>query len=223
MTEQVIDSETRIDRENGVYGRVVARDVSAEDYMAQHAAYFREWVEGVVIDVSPVSDIHNLLTGYLWELLRAYFHFNPIGSLFSEPFVMQLDVTHSRREPDLQVILDTNANQRSSMAMIGAADICIEVVSRESISRDYGDKFEEYQAAGVKEYWIIDPLRKVASFHRLDENGIYIPQAIDTNSDYQTPLLPQLRIHVPTFWLTPVPSLGTTYLAVEAMMKKPSE
>ena len=222
MAQPIVD-EAQIDRDNGVYGRVVARDVSAEDYMSRYADKFHEWVEGTVIDVSPVTDVHDQLAGYIRELLRAYFHFSPIGAVFGAPSVMQLDAAHSRREPDLQVILDTNPGQRTHTAMIGPADICIEVVSRESISRDYGDKFDEYRAAGVKEYWIIDPLRSVADFHRLDESGLYIPQMPDNNGDYETPLLSQLRDHIPTFWMNPLPTLGTTFLAVEIMLKKPSE
>ncbi len=223
MTEQFVDAEARIDRENGVYGRVVARDVSAEDYMAQHAAYFREWVEGVVIDVSPVAKIHERLTRYLNHLLDAYFDANPVGTAYSAPFVMQLDSAHSRREPDIQIILNTNPGQQADMAVIGPADICIEIVSRESISRDYGDKFSEYQDAGVKEYWIIDPARKVASFHRLDETGVYVPQTPDASGNYQTTLLPKFDFHVPTLWAKSLPGYGAIGRAVEAMMKKPNE
>ena len=43
--------------------------------------------------------------------------------------------------------------------MNGAADICIEVISPESVIRDRGEKFEEYERGGVGEYWIFDYLR----------------------------------------------------------------
>jgi Uma2 family endonuclease len=42
--------------------------------------------------------------------------------------------------------------------MDGAADIVIELVSPESVHRDYGEKLYEYEQAGVPGYWIIDPL-----------------------------------------------------------------
>jgi Uma2 family endonuclease len=222
MTEQLIDSETRLDRENGVYGRVVARDVSAEDYMAQHAAHFREWVEGVVIDVSPVTLKHDEIVGYLRELLRSYFALNRIGLVVGAPVVMQLDSMHSRREPDLQVILKSNPAQKAMAAIIGPADICIEVVSPESLKRDYGDKFGEYQDAGVKEYWLIDPLRNTATFYRLNEDGIYMPQPLDTSNSYQTPLLPKLSIYVPIMWEEELPDIYMVTDSVRAMMKKPN-
>lgn len=222
MTQQLID-DARIDRDNGVYGRVVARDVSAEDFMAQHAAHFREWVEGTVIDMSPVTFIHERLTRYLNSLFDAYFEINPIGIALSAPFVMQLDATHSRREPDLQIVLNANPGHRSDTAMIGPADICIEVVSQESVKRDYGDKFSEYEAAGVQEYWIIDPLRKGAQIYRLNDEGRYSLHLPDANGDYETPLLPRLVVHIPTLWTDPLPGPGVVSRAVEAMLRKPTE
>ena len=35
------------------------------------------------------------------------------------------------------------------------------------------DKFEEYEKAGVKEYWIIDPNRRTANFYGFDREGKY--------------------------------------------------
>ena len=221
MAQPIVD-EARIDRDNGVYGRVVARDVSAEDYMAHHAAYYREWVEGTVIDVAPVAMVHERLTRYLNHLFDTYFELNPIGTVFSAPFVMQLDTTHSRREPDIQVVLNRNPGERSDTAMIGPADICIEVVSPESAKRDYGDKFTEYEAAGIKEYWIIDPSRSGAQFYRLNDAGAYIQRLPDVDGHYRSPLLPQFVFHVPTLSTDPLPGPLAIARAVEAMLKKPS-
>lgn len=61
------------------------------------------------------------------------------------------------REPDVQVILDNYPGEFTEIGMIGPADICIEIVSPESVTRDRGEKFSEYEQAGVTEYWIIDP------------------------------------------------------------------
>jgi Uma2 family endonuclease len=191
--------------------------------MAQHAAHFREWVEGVVIDVSPVAKIHERLTRYLNYLLDTYFEASPVATAYSAPFVMQVESTNSRREPDIQIILNTNPGQQDEMAVIGPADICIEIVSKESISRDYSDKFSEYQEAGVREYWIIDPLRKVVDFHRLDETGAYTQQLPDAEGNYQTPLLPKFIFHVPTLWLDPLPKPSAILKTVQTMMEKPSE
>ncbi|MGF1507841.1 MAG: Uma2 family endonuclease [Anaerolineae bacterium] len=119
--------------------------ISAEEYMATYAHDFHEWVNGEVIKMSPVSLKHDRLADYLRNLLTAYLALNPIGQVVAAPFVMRIDITNSRREPDLQVILNSNPGELTDIAMVGAADICIEVVSAESVVRDYGHKFAEYE------------------------------------------------------------------------------
>jgi hypothetical protein len=70
---------------------------------------------------------------------------------------------------------------------------------------DYGDKFAEYEKAGVKEYWIIDPLRQDARFYRLHESNLYTHIQPDESGHYRSPLLPSLVLHVETLWQEPQP------------------
>ena len=199
-------------------GAVVARDVSAADYMAHYAGTFHEWVAGVVIKMTPVTMQHDALCGYLRALLVAYFELRPVGRVLGEPFVMRLDAVQRFRELDLQVILDENPGELTVTAMIGPADICIEIVSPESAARDYGSKFTEYEQAGVREYWIVDPLRRRCDFNRRDAAGVYIEHEPDAAGDYRTPLLPDLVLHVPTLWLDDLPGTIATGQAVQRML-----
>jgi Uma2 family endonuclease len=199
-------------------GEIVAADVTYDDYMAQYAADFHEWVQGVVIKMSPISLIHAELVDYFRDILRAYFSYNPIGRVVGEPFVMRLETVNSAREPDLQIILNDNPGQLTDTAMIGPADICIEVVSQGSTARDYGDKFKEYEQGGVSEYWIIDPVRQACRFYRLKpDTGFYADIQPDENGTYITPKLPKLVLHAPTLWLDDLPNAAATFEAVRAM------
>jgi Uma2 family endonuclease len=128
--------------------------------MTHYAADHCEWVEGVVIKMSPAELRHNKLIQYLYLLLNFYFEFRPVGEVISPPFVMRLpEFPNRRREPDLMVILKSNPNELKETYMDGAPHICVEVVSEGSIERDRGEKFKEYEKGGVLEHWIIDPLR----------------------------------------------------------------
>lgn len=199
-------------------GEIVAAGISAEDYLAQYAETFHEWVEGVVIKMTPVTLQHDALSSYLRVLLTAYFELNPIGRVLGEPFVMRLDAVRRLREPDLQIILNGNPGELTDTVMIGPADICIEVVSAESVERDYGAKFSEYEKAGVSEYWIIDPLRRRCDFNRRSEDGIYMEMEPDDTGHYRTPLLPKLALHVPTLWRDELPGVIATGQAVQQML-----
>jgi Uma2 family endonuclease len=199
------------------------RTVSAEEYDARYAHDFYEWSNGELIKMSPVTDMHDETGAYLRDLFRAYFALRPLGTVRAAPFLQRIDAIQSRREPDLQIILNDNPGQLTPTAMIGPADICIEIVSLESVSRDYGDKFTEYEKGGVKEYWMFDHLRRVANFHRLNSEGIYVLIAPDAEGFYETPLLPGLKLHVSTLWRMPLPDILAIVEAVRKMVEDSAE
>lgn len=180
-------------------GEIVAVGVSFQDYLQQFDASHHEWVRGYVIKMSPISMRHFNLVIYLIMLFKAYCKRNPIGVAVGDPFAMRLETSDSWRQPDVQIILNTNPGQLADTAMIGPADIGIEVVSLGSVASAYGDKFVEYERSGVGEYWIFDPMRTAAYFHRLGSDGLYALQSIDTGGFYRTPKLPRFGLHVPTF------------------------
>jgi Uma2 family endonuclease len=200
-----------------ISGEIVATDISWDTYMAHYAADFCEWIEGIVIKMSPVYDRHDDLTQFFIMLFNAYFSHNPIGRIRVAPFVMKLKRS---REPDIQVILDSNPNTLHTTFMEGAADICIEIISPESVGRDSGEKFLEYEAGGVREYWLFDPLRREARFYRLDDTGVYILQKLDDHDAYRTPLLPDFVLQVSLLWQSPPPNFLQIVDIMKTMMNK---
>jgi len=197
--------------------------ISADEYLAQYAHDHYEWVEGVLVEMAPVNIRHDNLAAYLLILFKAYFTLRPVGIVLREPFVMRLEAVDTWREPDLQVILKTNPGNLTDTAMIGPADICVEIVSPESVTRDYGEKLAEYEKAGVKEYWLIDWIHEAALFYHLDEEGIFKLMAPDTEGFYQTPLMPDLQLHVPTLWQKELPDVIAIVESVRAMVGSTSE
>jgi Uma2 family endonuclease len=161
--------------------RVVATGVSEDEYMARYAESFYEWVDGVVIHISPVTSEHDDLSSYVRLLFNVYFTLRPIGFAKSAPFVLKARPDLPRREPDVQLILYTNPSPFTETAMLGPADICIEVVSEGSTETDYVTEFIEYQRGGVGEYWIFDPLRQECRFYRLNAAGVYERQFPDAD------------------------------------------
>lgn len=201
-------------------GEIVAKGISFDDYMERYASDYCEWVRGYVVKMSPVTAEHDGLNRYVSQLVSAYFALNPIGLLREAPFVMRTEVAPSGREPDLQIILNDNPGQLTETAMNGPADIVIEIVSKESVARDYGEKFVEYEKAGVREYWLLDSIRTQAAFYRLGGDGIYKTINPDSNGNYTTPLLPKLTLHVPTLWQKTLPDFFAIGQSVQAMFSE---
>jgi Uma2 family endonuclease len=196
---------------------LIASGVSFEDYLEHHAEFRREWKDGVVIEIAPIGIRHEDDRDYLRDLFRAYFALNPIGRVMGEPFVMKLPTMRRGREPDLFIILKDNPNELRNTYLNGAADIVIEIISPGTQGTDRGDKFDEYESVGVREYWIVDPTRQDVLFYRLNDDGVYIRHSEDVEGDYVTPLLPKFRLHVWTLWQLTLPTFMEIADAVRAM------
>ncbi|MCC7450070.1 MAG: Uma2 family endonuclease [Anaerolineae bacterium] len=183
----------------------VLTGITADEYMARYAEDFYEWVNGKVVKIPPITLQHNDITIYLRVLLDTFFAFKPLGQVISAPFVMSLPSVNSKREPDLQIVLNGNLHRLTNTYMDGPADICVEVVAPESVARDHGEKFVEYERGKVREYWIVDPIHHECRIYRINGQGIYARQYEDKQGNYQTPLLLQFVLHIPTLWLESLP------------------
>ena len=136
--------------------------------------------------------------------------------MLHSPFVMKLP--HSSREPDVQVVLPTSLERIKDTYLDGPADLVVEIISPESDTRDRVDKFSEYQAGGVPEYWIIDPIYEEALFYQRDEQGLFQRAPLDEHGVYHSRILPRLALSPTTFWQQNLPDGAETSQMVEAML-----
>ncbi len=111
------------------------------------------------------------------------------------------------REPDLFFVPKAKLAQLASGYFDGPADLVVEIISPESIKRDWEDKFAEYQSGGVPEFWLIDPVTEQVSFFRRDAGGRF--QAVSPGPDgiYHSSGLPGFWLRVDWLWLSPSPPM----------------
>ena len=162
-----------------------------------------EWVKGEIVMASPASFRHQNITDFLLSIMRPVIEQQKSGCLISAPFQMRL--ADSGREPDLLFVTEPHRQRLRDNYLDGPADLVVEIISPESVGRDRGQKFYEYEQGGVTEYWLIDPLRKRAEFYRLDSDGWYQLAAPDAAGRYRTPLLPGFWLQVDWLWQDPLP------------------
>lgn len=144
---------------------------------AQRRRAFREWlrddikaefINGEVIMHSPVKRRHLDATANLLTLLRVYVHLHNLGAVDSEKALVGL--TRNDYEPDICYWTSETADSFGDDQMEHPApDLIVEILAKSTTGRDRGIKFDDYAAHGVREYWIIDPVRKSVEQYQLDE------------------------------------------------------
>ena len=118
-----------------------------------------EWVEGEVVMMSPANTEHARLAGWLYRLLGDLAERNGLGEVFFEHQV-RFAAQARRRVPDLVFVSKDRLDLLHSAHIEGAPDLIVEIVSPDSEARDWREKYLEYEAAGVREYWVIDPMSR---------------------------------------------------------------
>ena len=166
-----------------------------------------EWVDGEVILMSPVSFTHQYVAEFLAASLRVFAEENNLGQVLTAPFQMRLRARPSGREPDLLFIARGQLDKLRNAYLDGPADLAVEIISPDSQTRDRVDKFHEYEQAGVREYWLIDPARKQAEFYRLGSDGIYSAATIGEDGIFHSYVIEGLWLKVDWLWQDPLPTL----------------
>jgi len=169
-----------------------------------------EWVDGEVIIMSPSSLAHVRLAGWLYKLLSEFVSRKGLGEALGPEFMIRLARQRRRRVPDLLFIASERANLLRTNHLEGAPDLSIEIVSPDSQSRDRRQKFAEYEAAGVREYWIVDPVSRTVEPYALDAAGKF--QLIDAADDGCLPstVLPGFYLRPDWLWQEPLPDAIAT-------------
>jgi Uma2 family endonuclease len=124
-------------------------------------------IDGVIYMASPDTRRHDLLEGLLKFLLQGYAAARGLGEVYGSRFAFELSALRAP-EPDVAFVRSERLHLVDERRMAGGPDIAVEVVSRDSRQRDYGEKKQLYAEAGVAEYWIVDPLQQRVEFHRLN-------------------------------------------------------
>ena len=135
-----------------------------------------ELVDGHVEVPDMPTKTHQQIVHALLALFLAYLRPRCRGDAIAAPYRVRLR-SGGFREPDITVYR-TDHLHRFGERFGDVPDLVVEVVSDDPASRvrDYEDKRREYAAAGIAEYWIIDPATNRVLVLTLD-SGVYVTAA----------------------------------------------
>jgi Uma2 family endonuclease len=196
-----------------------SRALTFDEFLKAFSGRHAEWLpDGTVEERVGTSTVHNSLVRWLAKLIEAYLEHTRSGELFSESYIQRLAEGMPAREPDILIVMNIHHERITSTYLNGPADIVVEVVSPESVERDYGTKFQEYEIGGVQEYWLIDPERRIADIYELGADGVYHRRALDTDDRLTSGVLPQFKLNPALLWTDPKPTTGQTLRLVADML-----
>jgi len=92
---------------------------------------------------------------------------------------MDDDKIYNVVQPDICVICDLT--KLDEKGCIGAPDLIVEVLSPSTMKYDWNYKFNLYETAGVREYWIVNPKTKITYVFILQPDGNY-----DLGTEYES-------------------------------------
>lgn len=141
-----------------------------EDYYKLPENVRAELIDGKFYYMSAPSRIHQKILNAINNTI-----FNYIRSkggpceVYPAPFAVKLFEDDSKIivEPDISVICDPN--KLTDRGCTGAPDWIVEIVSPGNSSNDYIRKLNLYADAGVREYWIVNPINKTVFVYHLEE------------------------------------------------------
>ena len=143
-------------------------DYTVEDIYALPEGTRAELIDGQIYYMAPLGRRHQNLLFSISRVIADYID-QKGGSCEVDiaPFAVFLNENDKNYvEPDIAVICDTS--KLNDRGCSGAPDWIIEIVSPASRKMDYFTKLFKYRTAGVREYWIVDPLKNLILIYNFD-------------------------------------------------------
>ena len=140
-----------------------------------------ELINGYIYLMASPNLSHQLLSRFIFRVFDSYFRDKPCEALFAPLdvflfdekrfalFDVDKDECKNVFVPDIMIVCDTNKLKKRGV--FGAPDLVVEIVSDSTAKRDYVTKFYGYINFGVKEYWIVNPMKeKIIVYESIGDN-----------------------------------------------------
>jgi Uma2 family endonuclease len=143
-----------------------------EDYrQLPDDGYRYEVIDGVLLMSPPPTPRHQRACGKLAFAFRMFVREEQRGEIYESPIEVILPGIATPVQPDILFISTERLGIVGQTRIEGAPDLVVEVLSPGNWLTDRREKFRAYEAAGVQEYWIVDPDRRTIEVYVLREGN----------------------------------------------------
>ena len=150
------------------------------DYLTWLDDNRRELINGFIHLMSAPMRVHAWISQKMFKAIDRFIEKNKGKChIYYAPFDVRLPLDKETADnkiynvvqPDICVVCDLS--KLDEKGCLGAPDLIVEVLSPSTLKYDWNYKFNLYETAGVKEYWIVDPKAKVVNIFLLQPDGKY--------------------------------------------------
>ena len=141
-----------------------------------------ELLRGKIFRLAAANTKHQRVGGKLFYELYGFLK-GKICQVFIAPYDVRLPVKNRKRDDQITTVVQPDICIFCDPSMIdergacGAPDLAAEILSPTNSRYDLKDKYDVYQEAGIKEYWIIDPIQENVQVSILKAEGQFGPSA----------------------------------------------
>lgn len=144
-----------------------------------------EFTDGVLEVLPMPTSRHQFIIGFLYRVLHTLLEqYGGVVAFAALPLQLR---PGKYREPDILLLLDRNDPRFQDSFWLGA-DLVMEVVSPDDPKLDTQTKRGEYAEAGIREYWIVNPLEETITVLTLQDTT-YIEHGVFRRGQHVTSVL----------------------------------
>lgn len=154
-----------------------------------------ELIDGQPVMMAPPSREHQRISGALFAQIHNFLQGKPC-QVYAAPFAVRpfeteddaAEEVNTMVEPDISVICDRK--KLDDIGCKGAPDLVVEILSDSTRRHDRIVKYNLYQRAGIREYWIVDPDRHTVQVYVLEEGKYNAADAYTSSASVPVSVLP---------------------------------
>ena len=175
---------------------------SYADYMQWKFKERLELFRGKIYKMGAPNTLHQVVAGNLYGEMRNYLK-GKSCQVFIAPFDIRLPIKNKKKDneittvvqPDVCIVCDPS--KVDERGVCGAPDLVIEILSPGNSQKEVRNKYELYEEAGVKEYWVISPTEQNLVVFLLTAEGKFGNGKMYTSGDnLETAVVPGFAIDV---------------------------
>jgi Uma2 family endonuclease len=164
-----------------------------------------ELFDGEVHMMAPPARIHQELLMEISARIHEFLKGKPC-KVFPAPFGVRLfpkadNSDDTFFEPDIVVVCDRS--KLDEWGCNGAPDLVVEILSPSTMKNDLLYKLNKYLAAGVREYWIVDPAERSISVN-VRGDGQFELAEYDVEAELASTVLKGFSLKVKDIFVTPL-------------------